>query len=224
MAAVLGLVGGTATGYGIQAEREPTPLPALNQPDLAYPKPLPKGQEPEPLSAAEDRQVKANGDLRKLLLPRPKGARADGVDGWQSLPEYVTDFTRPGGALEEQLESGIRRIATRSWRTGELKSVTINLIQYRPGSLIGAQDYVEGQQLIATRELGAGAEGVEVKGSGNGRYFVYPVHRRAGYLDYHQARAFIQRGDIAIEILMSDQRKIAEKEIRSLAERQLERL
>ncbi|WP_435974849.1 hypothetical protein [Streptomyces sp. Qhu_M48] len=224
LAAVIGLVGGTATGYGIQAEREPTPLPALNQPGLAYPKPLPKGAEPAPLPAAEDRRVKAEGDLRKLLLPRPKGARAEGVDGWQSLPDYVSDFTGPGGALEEQLGSGIRRIATRTWRTGELKAVTINLLQYRPGSLIGAQEYVEGQQVIATRKLGDGSEGVEVKGSGNGRYFVYPVKRRAGFLDYYQARAFIQRGDIAIEILVSDQRKIAEKEIRSLAERQLERL
>ncbi|MFF3759177.1 hypothetical protein [Streptomyces sp. NPDC002185] len=41
VAAVLGLVGGTAVGYGIHADREPTALPPLNQPGLAYPaKPL----------------------------------------------------------------------------------------------------------------------------------------------------------------------------------------
>lgn len=44
VAAVLGIVGGTAVGHGIQAEREPTPLPPLNQPALAYPKPLPRGE------------------------------------------------------------------------------------------------------------------------------------------------------------------------------------
>ncbi|WP_282696864.1 hypothetical protein [Streptomyces sp. CC208A] len=65
------------------------PLPALNQPGLAYPaKPLPKGQEPDPLPAAEDAQAKTDGNLRKLLLPCPAGARDSEVgprDGWCNL-------------------------------------------------------------------------------------------------------------------------------------------
>ncbi|MFC9704260.1 hypothetical protein ACFTWD_26600 [Streptomyces sp. NPDC056943] len=224
VAAVLGLVGGTATGYGIQAEREPTPLPALNQPGLAYPKPLPKGEEPEPLSAAEDRQVKANGDLRKLLLPRPKGARADGEDGWESLDAYMSRYTRPSNALTHQLDFGIRRVATRSWMSGERRSVTIDLIQYRSGTRAGAAEHVASQQHIAGRDGQANYQGEPVKGSGNGRYYLYPVERKPGYLDFYVARAFVQHGDIAIAIHMSDTEKIAEKDIRSLAERQLERL
>ncbi|MFE1909216.1 hypothetical protein ACFW96_36930 [Streptomyces gardneri] len=225
VAAVLGLVGGTAVGYGIQADREPTALPPLNQPGLAYPaKPLPKGQEPEPLSAAEDHQAKAQGDLRKLLLPRPAGARAVGNDGWLSLADYADGFTRPEYALEFQLDVGIRRIATRSWEAGEYRRVEIHLVQYRPDSSVGALDHVTEQQRYSVGEEGSGSLGEPVKGSGNGRYFVYPVKRKAGYMDLHRARAFIQRGDIAITVLMSDTRKIAEKDIRSLAERQLERL
>ncbi|MFC7964222.1 hypothetical protein [Streptomyces cinereoruber] len=224
VAAVLGLVGGTAVGYGIQAEREPTPLPPLNQPALAYPKPLPRGEEPEPFSTAEDRQVKAEGDLRKLLLPRPAGARPDGVDGWWSLADYASDFTWPGAALEHQLQLGIRRVAVRSWLSGEDRFVSIRLVQYRPSSRIGALEFVRDQQRNAIRDSEAGSLGTEVKGSGNGRYFLYPVERRPGYLDFHQARAFVQKDDIAIEILVFDARKIAEKDIRSLAERQLERL
>ncbi|WP_405855951.1 hypothetical protein OG361_21800 [Streptomyces sp. NBC_00090] len=225
VAAVLGLVGGTAVGYGIQADREPTPLPPLNQPGLAYPaKPLPKGQEPEPLSAAEDHQAKSQGDLRKLLLPKPASARADGEDGWQSLDAYADGFTRPAGALESELDSGIRRIATRAWLTGEYKRVQINLVQYRSTSTLGAWEHVMQQQRIAISEAKSGSLGVAVKGSSDGRYFVYPVHREAGYLDLYEARAFIRRGDIAITILMSDTHKIAESEIRSLAERQLGRL
>ncbi|MFD8973096.1 hypothetical protein [Streptomyces sp. NPDC059593] len=224
VAAVLGLVGGTATGYGIQAEREPTPLPALNQPGLAYPKPLPKGEEPEPLSAAEDRQVKANGDLRKLLLPRPKGARANGEDGWESLDAYMSRYTRPSNALRRQLELGIRRVATRSWMSGERRSVTIDLIQYRSGAQAGAAEHVASQQRIAGFDDQANYEGETVKGSGNGRSYLYPVERKPGYLDFYEARAFVQYGDIAIAIHMSDTEKIAEKDIRSLAERQLERL
>ncbi|APE22951.1 hypothetical protein SVEN_3926 [Streptomyces venezuelae ATCC 10712] len=225
VAAVLGLVGGTAVGYRIQADREPTALPPLNQPGLAYPaKPLPKGEEPAPLSAAEDRQVKTDGDLRKLLVPRPAGARADGPDGWQSLAGYVNGFTRPEGALEFQLDQGVRRIATRAWRVGEYKRVEVNLVQYRASSGIGALEHVESQQRIAIGQSKSDSLGKSVRGSENGRYFVYPVERRAGYLDLYEARAFIQRGDIAITILMSDTRKITESEIRSLAERQLGRL
>ncbi|MFJ8658531.1 hypothetical protein [Streptomyces sp. NPDC093795] len=224
VAAIIGLVGGTAVGYGIQADREPTPLPALNQQAPAYPKPLPKGQEPEPLSAAEDRQVKANGDLRKLLVPRPKGARADGEDGWLSLSEYVGSYNRPAGALEDQLGLGVQRVASRSWLSGEHRSVTIDLIQFRPGSMIGALEFVESQQRIVSGEDRADSDGMTLEGSGNGRYFLYPVQRKAGYLDLYEARAYVQRGDIAIEILLFDTRKIAEKDIVSLAERQLERL
>ncbi|MEU7073149.1 hypothetical protein AB0B30_29395 [Streptomyces narbonensis] len=225
VAAVIGLVGGTATGYGIQAEREPTQLPPLNEVGgLAYPKPLPRGQEPEPLSAAEDRQVKVNGDLRKLLLPRPNGARADGVDGWESLSEYVSDYTLPASALEHQLDLGIRRIASRSWLSGEHRSVTIELVQFRPGSMGGARVFVRDQQEIVGAEDRADSVGMALEGSGNGRSFIYPVQRRAGYTDLYEARAYVQRGDIAVVILMSDARKIAEKDIASLAERQLERL
>ncbi|MEU7512032.1 hypothetical protein AB0B13_08495 [Streptomyces sp. NPDC042898] len=225
VAAVLGLVGGTAVGYRIQADREPTALPPLNQPGLAYPaKPLPKDQEPEPLPAAEDRQVKTEGDLRKLLLPRPAGAEAQGQDGWESLAAYLSDYTQPDAALEFQLELGVRRVATRSWRSGENRHVQVSLLQYRPGSQIGALEFVEDQQYYVSDEKRSGSAGKDVKGSGNGRYFVYPVQRQAGYLDFYEARAYVQRGDVAIEILMSDTRKIAEKDIRSLAERQLGRL
>ncbi|MER5712378.1 hypothetical protein [Streptomyces sp. NPDC002122] len=224
VAAVLGLVGGTATGYGIQAEREPTPLPALNQPGLVYPKPLPKGEEPEPLSAAEDRQVKANGDLRKLLVPRPKGARAHGADGWVSLAEYASVYDYAGGALEFQLDLGIRRVASRAWRTGEHRYTTVRLVQYRADAGIGAKKHIEDQQRIAMEEDRSDSDGEEIKGSSNGRYFLYPVKREAGYLDYYEARAYIWRGDIAVEIYIEDTRKIAENDIRSLAERQLGRL
>lgn len=224
VAAVIGLVGGTATGYGIQAERAPTPLPALNQPGLAYPKPLPKGEEPEPLSAAEDRQVKANGDLRKLLVPRPKGARAHGVDGWESLAEYASVYDYPGGALEFQLDLGIRRVASRTWRTGEHRYTTVRLVQYRADAGIGAKELIEDQQRYARQEDRSDSNGEEIRGSRNGRYFFYPVQREAGYLDYYEARAYIWRGDIAVEIYIEDTRKIAENDIRSLAERQLGRL
>ncbi|GGV15516.1 hypothetical protein GCM10010275_66130 [Streptomyces litmocidini] len=228
VAAVVGLVGGTAVGYRVQADREPTALPPLNQPGLAYPaKPLPKGQEPAPLSAKEDRRTKAQGDLRKLLLPRPAGARKDefgGGNGWMPVYEFASRFDRPDRALDYQLDLGIRRVAAESWVTGEHKRIEIRLVQYRANDTLGAQEFVEDQQDYMPHEDYAGNEGKELKGSSEGRYYLFPADRKAGYLDFYEARAYFHRGDIAVEIFVGDTEKISEKEIRSLAERQLGRL
>ncbi|MFD9030446.1 hypothetical protein ACFVZW_04655 [Streptomyces sp. NPDC059567] len=227
VAAVLGIVGGTAVGYGIQAEREPTPLPALNQPDLAYPKPLPRDQKPVPLTAAEDRRVRTDGDLRKLLLPKPAGAQkaefAD-EDGWMSLRAYANDFISPGSALSYQLENRIRRIATTSWKAGGNRSVEIRLLQYRSSDVLGAKEHAEDQMAYMPDEKYARNEGDPIKGSANGRYYIFPVHKESGYLDFYEARAYFHRGDIMVEISVFDTKKISKKDISSLAERQLGRL
>ncbi|MGW4157992.1 hypothetical protein [Streptomyces sp. NPDC004788] len=225
VAAVLGIVGGTAVGYGIQAEREPTPLPALNQKGLAYPaKPLPKGKEPEPLTVAEDRGLKTDGDLRKLLLPKPAGARkADFLpeDGWLSLASYASDFDGPAGEFQYLLDGGIRRVASEGWRTGEFRFTQINLVQFRSGSTLGAAEHAEDQRGFMQDDAGYGQP---VKGSADGRTYLLPVQRKSGYLDIYEARAYVHRGDVAIEIFVTDTKKISQKEISSLAERQLERL
>ncbi|MFD4317800.1 hypothetical protein [Streptomyces sp. NPDC058548] len=227
VAAVIGLVGGTAVGYGIQADREPTALPPLNQPDLVQPKPLPKGQKAKPLPASEDLRTKAEGDLRKLLLPKPAGAKkpkfAD-ADGWLPVHAFASNFKGPSEALGYQLDLGIRRIAVTSWETGEYGATEIRLVQYRSNDVLGAQDFVDDQQGYMPDEDFADSEGKELKGSANGRYYVFPVQRKAGYLDMYEARAYFHRGDIAVEIFLADTKKISEKDIRSLAERQLGRL
>ncbi|MFJ3586108.1 hypothetical protein ACIPPS_28320 [Streptomyces sp. NPDC090127] len=227
VAAVLGLVGGTAVGYGIQAEREPTPLPALNQPGLAYPKPLPAGQKPAPLPVSEDRKIKTDGDLRKLLVPKPAGAKkleVGGSDGWLTVPEYAGDFNSPGGALSDQLGWGVRRIAGTSWGTGPYRTTTINLVQYRSNDQLGAQEHAEEQRDYMPDEDYARSEGEPIKGSASGRYYVFPVHRVAGYMDFYEARAYFHRGDVMVAIFIHDTKKISAADIRSLAEKQLGRL
>ncbi|MGW6564255.1 hypothetical protein [Streptomyces sp. NPDC054975] len=225
VAAVLGLVGGTAVGYGVQAEREPTPLPALNQPGLAYPKPLPKGQKPVALPASEDRRVKTDGDLRKLLVPKPAGSKEFGFgDGWLTVPEYARDFKNPGGALSNQLGMGVRRIAATSWQTGKYRTTSIVLVQYRDSDQLGAQDHAEGQMDYMPDKEFARSDGEPIKGSANGHYYVFPVDREPGYMDSYEARAYFHRGDIMVAIFINDTRKISAKDISSLAEKQLGRL
>jgi hypothetical protein len=225
VAAVLGLVGGTAVGYGIQAEREPTPLGPLNQPDLAYPKPLPRGQNPAPLTAAEDRRIKTDGDLRKLLLPRPAGtkkAEFSDADGWMTLRAYADGFESPEWALEYQLENKIRRVAATAWQKGEFRTTEIRLVQYRASDYLGAQDHAE-TQIEVTAEK-AENDGDPIKGSANGRVFLMPVHKEAGFLDFYEARAYFHRGDVMVEIFIVDTKKISKKDISSVAEQQLGRL
>ncbi|MER7908497.1 hypothetical protein [Streptomyces sp. NPDC096068] len=227
VAAVIGLVGGTAVGYGVQAQREPTALPPLNQPDLAHPKPLPKGQKAKPLPASEDLRAKAQGDLRKLLLPKPAGAKKaeyTDADGWMDVSRFASAFNRPSQALDHQLDLGIRRVAVTSWATGEHREVEIRLVQYRASDVHGAAEFVEDQQGYMPDEDFAESEGRELKGSSNGRYYVFPVKRKAGYLDLYEARAYFYRGDVAVEIFVVDTKKVSQNDIRSLAERQLGRL
>ncbi|WP_254712010.1 hypothetical protein [Streptomyces sp. TRM64462] len=228
-AAVIGLVGGTATGYKIQADRPPTPLPALSQPGLAYPaKPLPKGQEPAPLSAADDRRVKTDGDLRKLLLPRPKGAKdisdVVGDDGWADLPTYALWFEDEDWMFESLAKDGLRRVAGTGWSKGH-RTAYVRLVQFRSGSYLGASEHASSQRSYMLDDDHAGNVGSVLKGTGEGRYYVFDEpEREAGYLPLYKARAIFHRGDVMVDIWVYDSKRITKNDIRTLAERQLERL
>ncbi|MEU6631014.1 hypothetical protein ABZ905_22405 [Streptomyces parvus] len=232
-AALLGIVGGVAVGYGVQAEREPTPLTALSQPGLGYPaKPLSADRAPAPLPAAQDRRVKTDGDLRKLLVDRPEGAKKTLIDelglgdGWEPIDQYAEmKFENPHYMFEAMAEQGLRRVASTSWDQGKYRNTEVHLLQFRSGELLGASEHFEGQMTyMPEAEKGAGNMGDAIKGSREGRYFLYPVERKAGYLPFYRARALAVRGDIALDISISDSSPISKKDIRTLAERQLERL
>lgn len=231
-AAVLGIAGGTAVGYDVQAERAPTPLPALSQPDLAYPaKALPPGRAPDPLPASQDRRVRTDGDLRKLIADRPAGWSDDdssvpGIgDGWLSPDVYARSYEEEGSMYEYFLESDVRRIAGAAWKRGQHRTAETSLVQFGSSTFQGAQEFAEAQlRYMPGTEIGAGNSGDAIKGSGNGRYFLYEVDRKPGYLPSYHARATVYRGDIVADIHLYDTVPISKKDIRTLAERQLERL
>lgn len=229
-AALLGISGGTAVGYGIQSQRPPTPLPALSQPGLAYPaKPLAADQAPAPLPASEDRRVTADGDLRKLLVERPKGVEASPGyprrgGKWIPYAEYVRDFDDGRSTFRYLTESDLRRVAATRWTLGE-RQADVVLVQFRPGVVSTASHHLGGQlSYMPDAKEGAGNAGHPIAGTGQGRYFLYPVLREPGYLPFHRARALAVRGDIMIDINILDTKPVSKKDIRVLAERQLERL
>lgn len=229
-AAVLGIAGGTAVGYGVQADRAPTPLPALSQPNLAYPaKALPADKVPDPLPVSQDRQRKTEGDLRELLVSKPSGARKARfpfrTKGWMSLDAYAREFKSEDYMFETLAEADVRRIAAANWLQGQYRGVGIRLVQFRSGAELGASDHANNQlDYMPYAKEGAGNAGDPIKGSGNGRYFLYKAVNKPGYLPVYQARAIAQRGDVMLDITIFDTAPISKKDIRTLAERQLERL
>nr|WP_103535498.1 hypothetical protein [Streptomyces sp. SM11] len=230
-AALLGISGGAAVGYGVQAERAPTPLAALSQPGLGYPaKPAAADQTPAPLPAAQDRQVRTDGDLRKLLVDRPKGAKKLtgklGIeDGWEPIGQYAEGFYEDPHYMFESLAGlGLRRVASAAWQQGQYRETVVHLIQFRSSDVLGASDHFADQMFYMPDKEGAGNPGDPIEGSREGRYFLYKVERKAGYLPAYHARALAVRGDIALDINIHDTVPISKKDIRTLAERQLERL
>ncbi|MEU2098863.1 hypothetical protein ABZ771_24695 [Streptomyces globisporus] len=231
-AALLGIVGGVAVGYGMQAEREPTPLAALSQPGLGYPaKPAAADRAPAPLPAAQDRRAKTDGDLRKLLIDRPKGTRKTLIDelglgdGWEPVEQYAEGYEDPHYMFESLGGLELRRVASVAWEQGEYRETQVSLIQFRSGDQHGAAEHFDDQIMYMPWDKdGAGNTGEAIKGSREGRYFLYPVVRKAGYLPSYRARALAVRGDIALDISIYDTVPISKKDIRTLAERQLERL
>ncbi|MER6999148.1 hypothetical protein [Streptomyces sp. NPDC000410] len=224
---MLGVVAGVCTGYVVQAERPPAALPSLSQPVLAQA----KGKGPEPLSAAVDRKVKTEGDLRKLLLTAPKGA-SDRDSGlfearWMSLEQYASEFTFPSEAVALLVEQQYRRGARVAWHEDGDRFVEIRLLQFRDEKRYGYGDSgaeAAVHDSVAWAEEETGNPGKAIAGSPAGRYFVDDRPEVEDGQRTYKARAHAWRGDIALEIWIADSRPVSEKKIRDVAQRQWERL
>ncbi|MGW0575683.1 hypothetical protein ACWD25_06870 [Streptomyces sp. NPDC002920] len=221
-AVVLGVVAGVCTGYVVQAGREPTALPPLSQPVLRQAK-----GEVEPLSAARDRGVKTHGDLRKLLLSRPKGA-ADGQfsagnDGWEDIASYADRYERPDNAFNNLVDDEFRRVAVTSWRVGDTYEVGIALVQFLQESKPAASEWAEHDHYWAAK--GDDTRSWSIPGTGDGRAYVHTSpKRRAGYLPLYRAEAYAWRGDVCVEVWVNDSKPISKAKIMDLAERQMGKL
>ncbi|MBL1081770.1 hypothetical protein JK359_07205 [Streptomyces actinomycinicus] len=221
-AAVLGLLSGTCAGYLVQAGREPTALPPLSQPRLAQA----GGGAPEHLSAAQDRKVKFDGDLRRLLLKKPSDAREaptrSGEDGWISLARVAEGYNDPAGGYAWQLGSEFRRSAAVGWREGGTRTVGIQLLQYRQEEVLGARHVAEDGYFYAADD--GDTDSWAIPGTGDGTAYVHRTPETAYGMTMYTAEAYAWRGDVAMEIWVTDTGPIRKKTILDLAKRQMERL
>ncbi|MGW1500724.1 hypothetical protein ACWCQW_19445 [Streptomyces mirabilis] len=132
---------GTSVAYGI-TRMDRTDVPGLatesdgrwDYPTITRP-PLPSGS-PRPL-AESNRTGTHYADLRRLVLPAPKGAHVDaalrGTDGWLAtktfLAEYATRDDRE--TVGQQLtDHGLRHVAARGWTTPDGTHTRIYLLQF----------------------------------------------------------------------------------------------
>ncbi|MFV0135095.1 hypothetical protein ACLGIH_18055 [Streptomyces sp. HMX87] len=221
-ATVLGLVAGTCTGYLVQAGRAPTKLPPLSQPVLERA----GGPAPEPLSAARDRKVRTDGDLRRLLLKKPRAAEEagwlEGADGWLDLAAYADRFGDPRWAFGDLVDKEFRRAAVTGWVTGEDHTVEIRLIQFRQTEFVAAADAVDDGRYWAEEQ--GDSDSWPIPGTGDGRAYVYDEPETEYGVPVYGARAHAWRGDIAMEVWVYGGKPVPKNVIMDLAERQMERL
>ncbi|WP_030187970.1 hypothetical protein [Streptomyces violaceorubidus] len=224
-AAALGLVAGACTGVLVQADREPTKLPPLSQAALAHG----TGKAPKPLSADQDRRVRTEGDLRELLLKKPRGAREaewlESVDGWMDLATYAATFGRPDEQFSQYVHDDFRRAAVTGWETGDTRNVEIRLIQFRQEEVLSALEGSDNGRHWAGWGREDDTDRWPIPGTGDGEVF---VHKRpeaeGGSLPVYSAEAHAWRGDIEMEIWMTGTERIGKDQIMDLARRQMERL
>ncbi|OON78848.1 hypothetical protein B1H18_15945 [Streptomyces tsukubensis] len=142
-AALLGIAGGLAAGYRIQAERPPTPLPALAAPLPVHAVRSAGEAGRAPVTLKEERALRMEGDLRKLLL-KPSGGDHEtleptieggvpAVDNWLSPIDFAREFVYDDGMFEALTRAGIRRVAATD-RAGGDRHTAIRLAQFWPGT------------------------------------------------------------------------------------------
>ncbi|WP_254650876.1 hypothetical protein [Streptomyces sp. GbtcB7] len=132
---------GTSVAYGI-TRMDRTDVPGLatesdgrwDYPTITRP-PLPSGS-PRPL-AESNRTGTHYADLRRLVLPAPKGAHVDaalrGTDGWLATKTFLAEYASRDDreTVGQQLtDNGLRHIAARGWTTPDGTHTRIYLLQF----------------------------------------------------------------------------------------------
>ncbi|WP_371480252.1 hypothetical protein [Kitasatospora sp. NBC_00315] len=214
-ALVVGVLLGGALGYGIQAQRPPTPLPSLQVARPGYPAAV---ADAKAVADAAPQPLSIDGDLRKLVIGRP-----DGTEAWDRTltdPSWLTigDIAdRSGGADEEFVRlshGGFRRAAGVEWQKGGTK-YRVTLTQFGPDSVTGA----------TLRANDAGADLPFADGANGGvRTETEPTNWAESTETYYYGYAHARRGTVVMEIEVFAPQQVDAGELKDLAKKQWERL
>ncbi|MET8407639.1 hypothetical protein ABZV34_05930 [Streptomyces sp. NPDC005195] len=146
-AAVVFAAVGTSAAYGV-TRMERTDVPGLatesdgrwDYPEITRP-PLPAGS-PRPFDDA-NKAGTHYADLRRLVLPAPKGAKPDaalrGEDGWLATKTFLAEYaSKDDRETVGQLltDNGLRNIAARGWRTADGTHTRIYLLHFGTAAVV----------------------------------------------------------------------------------------
>ncbi len=227
-AALLGLLAGTGTGYGIQAHRPADPPPALGRRGMNRPAYAGSGA-PVTFGTADDLTA-TGGDLSELLLPIPKGTTRDpgkfDVGMWWGVGDMARTYDDPDDTFGRLLNEHYRRQADALWHNHPWNADgEIDLIQFRDDGADNAGTYLDDEQEADRYDKSGDPVARPVPGVMGGiSYLSHPAHPKAGVWRY-QGRALARHGDIIVYVFLdSDSHPVSRKAVESLLKRQLERL
>ncbi|MGW3326169.1 hypothetical protein [Streptomyces virginiae] len=224
-AAALGVLAGTITGYAIQYDREPTPLPPLGRQKMDGPKPQAMNETTTHRSINANRWHKADEDLAKKLLDLPEGVQ-DSFSGPMSTDAFAADyFLEPSEGIGSLIRQG-RRLATARWSENDRNFIEINLLQFRDRT--GADNFYTGivQYMPGKDHAGnTGKDLPDVPADFGHLWIDSKAHEEPGYHPLRQGRVAVRRGDIVMSVEYTNNRgEVDEKALVELAKRQMERL
>ncbi|MCX4959693.1 hypothetical protein [Streptomyces virginiae] len=224
-AVALGVLAGTITGYAVQYDREPTPLPPLAQQTMDGPKPAAMNDATSRRSINATRWHKADEDLAKKLLDLPGGAQ-DSFSGPVSTDAFSADyFLEPSQAVGSLIRDA-KRLATARWSEDDRNFIEINLLQFRDRA--GADDFYTEivQYMPGNDHAGNTGKGLPGAPADFGHMWIdSKAHEEPGYHPLRHGRAVVRRGDIVMSVEYTNNRgEVDEKALAELAKRQMERL
>jgi hypothetical protein len=220
-AAVLGVLAGGGLGYRIQQQRTPTPLPPLTGSAPVQPKGA--GPAVAVLPASQDRAAVFDGDLLKMVVPAPKGAK-DAERSWLSMADVAEGWDDPAAEFENLAGDDWRRAVEADWLVGDDRYCEIDISQFRDDSSPVAPRLFTDWQSGIDYDTAYGP-GQALTGVTNG--YVWPSrnpHRRAGYLPEYQGRGLAEVGNLLIEVFVDAPHPVRASTVKALIEQQLERL
>ncbi|MFC1439383.1 hypothetical protein ABUW04_14060 [Streptacidiphilus sp. N1-10] len=224
VAVVLGVLGGAGVGYAVQQHRAPTPLPPLSVAQPSYPA---AHSTAAALTAAQDDMVRTDGDLTKLLVPVPKGAKKNadesGDNGWLALDGLAETYTKPGVEFTWQLDHGFRRAAVVAWDQGGV-NYQVNLIQFQHTAEASTAQFLVDQSDYLVTDAGGAKYRTAVPGTVNGAVFAghKQLHDDGG--TYYRGGGLAVHGDIVVAVWVDSSHPIDGKALMAVVQDQLERL
>ncbi|MFE4974297.1 hypothetical protein ACFRAR_19580 [Kitasatospora sp. NPDC056651] len=210
-ALVLGALAGGGAGYAVQAQRPPTPLPALQVALPSYPADT---VDPAALAAEQPGPLAIEGDLTRLLVSAPEGSTPWGdhpdKPSWISIGELAEEKGDSAKVFKNLASRGFRRAAEVSWKKDGV-FYRVQLIQFT------ADHADEAKHTYLALPFAEDA-------NGGYRVDIVPTHWAESTEQYYYGEVNANRGSVQLAIEVFDTKPTNPDTLKDLAKRQWERL